>query len=54
MGEPEDLDVSDFWWHDGLRLMIELTQGAVVFLASDASRFMTASELRIDGGYCAT
>jgi NAD(P)-dependent dehydrogenase (short-subunit alcohol dehydrogenase family) len=28
-------------------------RGAVVFLLSDASTFMTASDLRIDGGHCA-
>ncbi|KAJ3548758.1 hypothetical protein NMY22_g1141 [Coprinellus aureogranulatus] len=27
--------------------------GAIVFMASDASKFMTGSEIRIDGGYCA-
>ena len=28
-------------------------QGAIVFLASDASKFITGSEIRVDGGYCA-
>lgn len=31
----------------------EELKGAVVFLASDASKFVTASELRVDGGYSA-
>jgi NAD(P)-dependent dehydrogenase (short-subunit alcohol dehydrogenase family) len=38
-----------------MKKMAEVTdlQGAVVFLASEASDFMTGSDLIIDGGYCA-
>ena len=28
-------------------------RGAAVFLISEASRFMTGADLRIDGGHCA-
>jgi NAD(P)-dependent dehydrogenase (short-subunit alcohol dehydrogenase family) len=52
MGEPEDLSVRiqlciclRYFTHRDL-------QGAIVFLASDASRFVTGSEIRVDGGYC--
>ena len=27
-------------------------KGAIVYLSSDASKFMTGSEIRVDGGYC--
>lgn len=38
-----------------MKVMAEVTdlQGAVVFLASEVSDFMTGSDLIIDGGYCA-
>lgn len=45
-------------WVDGKRIRDESNQayclqGAIVFLASDASKFMTGTDLLIDGGYCA-
>lgn len=55
MGEPEDLAVrvsqscqNVFLAHTDFRF-----EGAIVFLASDSSKFVTGSEIRVDGGYCA-
>ena len=39
---------------DPTNYMFHYLQGAIVFLASDASKFMTGTDLLIDGGYCAT
>jgi len=44
LGQPEDLRGKM------ARLMISQV-GAIVFMASDASRFMTGTELVVDGGY---
>jgi len=54
MGDPEELKVRHL---DDLNLFhifkSHLSQGAIVFLASDASKFVTGTEIRVDGGYCA-
>lgn len=53
MGEPDDLSVGAVPWivWSGMLTWVVI-QGAIVFLASDASRFMTGTEVRVDGGYC--
>lgn len=53
MGDPEDLAVCLYLLYIDSIVLIQYWQGAVVFLSSDASKFMTGTELRIDGGYCA-
>lgn len=40
------------WFFPPYAYFSDLLKGAIVLLASDASRFMTGSDLRIDGGYC--
>jgi len=51
-----DIELKKTW--EGLTPMRRMGEpedlaGAIVFLASDASKFMTGSEIRVDGGYCA-
>lgn len=53
---PEGQQVLPAWMsRTPMNRMAEVTdlQGAVVYLASEASDFMTGSDLIIDGGYCA-
>ncbi len=52
MGNPEDLAVRVLLVLCTRGMLTGCVQGAIVFLASDASRFMTGSEIRVDGGYC--
>ena len=43
LGQPEELR--------GIPLQSLLTSGAIEFMPSDASKFMTGTELVVDGGY---
>jgi NAD(P)-dependent dehydrogenase (short-subunit alcohol dehydrogenase family) len=55
LASPEGKEMASMWTSlTPMKRMAEVTdlQGAVVFLASQASDFMTGSDLIIDGGYC--
>ena len=51
-GGPLGACLLPLWCPAVLTACYACVQGAIVFLASDASRFMTGSEIRVDGGYC--
>jgi NAD(P)-dependent dehydrogenase (short-subunit alcohol dehydrogenase family) len=53
---PEGAKIAPHWMaRVPMNRMAEVTdlQGAVVYLASEASDYMTGADLLIDGGYCA-
>jgi NAD(P)-dependent dehydrogenase (short-subunit alcohol dehydrogenase family) len=55
LASPEGKEMASAWTQmTPMKRMAEVTdlQGAVVFLAAQASDFMTGSDLIIDGGYC--
>ena len=56
LASPEGKSVLPLWLERipmGRMASVEDLQGAVVYLASEASDYMTGSDILIDGGYCA-
>lgn len=48
--------IEEQWTSDSMLYHLSLVdefRGPILFLLSDASSFMTGSELRVDGGHCA-